>query len=230
MMYDDRYQRRQMRRMRRGNRRYYRNTLGGLSGGIFFIALAIAFALSGSIGWHLFLPILFAGLAFCALLGSASSFNPRGLYGGIQGFIWLMGLAFCFLFGFWPWILVVIGVSSILGALYVPLTTGLMGAGIFAAMQGNQQQQPYHQYQQYSPPTQPYAQGQEPYQSYQQGYQSQPQQPGTYVEGGQQYEYPAGGQYGQEGQEDQQGQQAQPKQEYDQPQTQYPPQQMPPQQ
>ena len=174
MMYDDRYQRRQMRQMRRANRRYYRGAFGGISGGIFLIGLALAFALSSSLGGYLFLPIFFAGLAFCALFGSIGSFNPRGLYGGLQGFAWLMGLAFCFLFGFWPWILVVIGVSCILGALYVPLTAGLMGAGIFAAMQNNQQQQPYQQYPQYQPPGQPYPQGQEPYQSYQQGYQPQP--------------------------------------------------------
>lgn len=221
MMYDDRYQRRQARRMRRANRRYYRGTLGSMSGGIFLIALAIAFALAGSIGWHLFLPILFVGLAFCALLGSASSFNPRGLYGGLQGFVWLLGLALCFLVGFWPWILVVIGVSSILGALYVPLTTGVLGAGLFAAMQGNQQpQQPYQPYPQYPQSQPPYPQGQQPYQSYQQGYQPE-QQPGSYVEGGQQHQYPPGGQYGQEGQ---------PKQEYDQPETQNPPQELPPQQ
>src|SRR5579864_7172333 len=113
MMYDDRDQRRQMRRMRRANRRSYRSAFGGISGGIFLIGLAVAFALSSSFGGHLFLPIFFAGLAFCALLGSVASFNARGLYGGLQGFAWLMGLAFCFLFGFWPWILAVIGVSCI---------------------------------------------------------------------------------------------------------------------
>lgn len=178
MMYDNRYQRRQMRRT---NRRYYRNSMGGLATGFFFIGLALAFALSSAIGGNWFLPVFFAGLAFCALIGSASSMNPRGLYGGIQGFAWLMGLAFCFLFGFWPWILVVIGISSILGALYVPLVTSVLGAGIFASMQ--------------------------------------PQQPGSYDEGGQQYPYPPSRQ-----------QAPQPKQEYDQPQTQYPPQELPPQQ
>ena len=217
MMYDDRYQRRQMRRMRRANRRYYRGTLGGISGGIFLIGLAIAFAVGGTLGWHLFLPIMFAGLAVCALLGSLSSFNPRGLYGGLQGFVWLLGIGFCFLVGFWPWILVVIGISCILGAFYVPLTAGLAGAGIFAAMQSNQPEQPYQQYQ---PPAPPYPQGQEPYQSYQQGYHPQ-QQPEGYIGSDEQPQYPAGGQYGQEGE---------PKQEYDQPQTQYPPQELPPQQ
>ncbi len=217
MMFDDRYQRRQMRRMRRANRRYYRSTLGGISGGVFFLGLALAFGLSSAFGGHLFLPIFFVGMALCALIGSATSMNPRGLYGGLQGFVFLIGLGICFLVGFWPWILVVLGVSCILGALYVPLTAGLMGAGIFAAMQNDQQQynQPYQPpAQPYQPPTQPYPQGQEPYQSYQQGYSAQ--QPGSYIEGDQRYQYP------------QQG--GQPKQEYDQPQTQYPPQELPPQQ
>ncbi len=217
MMYDDRYQRRQMRRMRRMNRRYYRSSLGGLAGGFFFIGLALAIALSSTVGGNLFLPIFFAGLAFCALIGSASSMNANGLYGGIQGFVWMMGLAFCFLFGFWPWILVLIGISSILGALYVPLMGGLLGLGIFAATQANQQpQQPYQPYQQ---PDQPYPPGQEPYQSYQQGYQPGQPVPGNYAEGGQQYPYPPN-----------QQQAPQPKQEYDQPQVQYPQQELPPQQ
>lgn len=225
MMYDNRFQRRQMRQMRRMNRRYYRNSMGGLAGGFFFIGLAIAIALSSTIGGNWFLPVFFAGLAFCALIGSATSMNPRGLYGGVQGFVWLMGLAFCFLFGFWPWILVVIGLSCILGALYVPLVTGVLGAGIFAAMQN--QQQPYQANQPYQPyqnPNQPYPAGQEPYQPgqpyqpYQQGYQPS-QQPGSYVEGEQQYSYPPNQQPA-----------PQPKQEYDQEQTQYPPQELPPQQ
>lgn len=219
MMYDNRFQRRQMRQMRRMNRRYYRNSMGGLAGGFFFIGLAIAIALSSTIGGNWFLPVFFAGLAFCALIGSATSMNPRGLYGGVQGFVWLMGLAFCFLFGFWPWILVVIGLSSILGALYVPLVTGVLGAGIFAAMQNqHQQSQPYQPYQN---PNQPYPSGQEPYQQYEQGYSpTQPdQQPGSYVEGGQHYPYPPN-----------QPPAPQPKQEYDQEQTQYPPQELPPQQ
>src|SRR5579871_2996911 len=70
MMYDNRFQRRQMRQMRRMNRRYYRNSMGGLAGGFFFIGLAIAIALSSTIGGNWFLPVFFAGLAFCALIGS----------------------------------------------------------------------------------------------------------------------------------------------------------------
>ncbi len=184
-MYNDRY-----------DRRRYRNPLGGLAVGIFIIGLAFAFYFSGTFGGHWFLPILFAGLAFVSLFGSASSGNPRGIYSGLYGFTWLMGLALCFVIGFWPWILLPVGVSIILGALNGPIMSGIYGAPFVA----NQ------------PPPQQYQQGYQ--QPYQQGYQPPPQAPGTYQEGGQQYQYPAG-----------------PKQQYDQSQTQPPQQQeLPPQQ
>src|SRR5258708_29075580 len=172
-MYDDRRSRRYYRRQ---YRRQYRNPLGGVAAGIFIIGLAFAFAFSHSFGGNLFLPILFLGLAFCYLLVSASSLNPRGIYGGLQSFTWLAGLALCFVVGFWPWILIPVGVSMILGALYTPIITGLVGAGFLAAMQPNH---PPPQYQQ--PPYSP---------DYQQGYQPQQQSPGTYQEGGQQYPQP----------------------------------------
>jgi len=172
-MYDDRRSRRYYRRY---YRRGYRNPFGGIAAGIFIIGLAFAFAFSHSFGGNWFLPILFLGLAFCSLIGAASSLNPRGIYGGLQSFTWLAGLALCFVVGFWPWILIPVGVSMILGALYTPIITGIMGAGFLAAMQPNQ---PPPQYQQ-----PPYPQ------EYQQGYQPQPQAPGTYQEGGQQYPQP----------------------------------------
>src|SRR3984893_17645163 len=151
IMYDDRYARRQARAYRRQMRRGYRASLGGLAGGAFFIGLALAFALSNWFGGSGFLFFLFAGLAFCSLLGSATTMNPRGLYGGILGFVWLMGLAILFVIGFWPWILVPIGISAILGSLIVPITAGLLGLGIYAATQNNQPQQQYQQpYQTYS--------------------------------------------------------------------------------
>jgi hypothetical protein len=74
-MYEDRYYRRQMRRR-------YRNPLGGVAVGIFIIGLAFAFYFSNTFGGNLFLPILFAGLAFVSLFTSASSGDPKGLYGG----------------------------------------------------------------------------------------------------------------------------------------------------
>jgi len=176
-----------------------RNSLGGLTGGIFLIGLAIAIFFSGG---HFFLPIFFATLAFCSLIGSLVTLNPRGFYGGLQGFVWLVGLGILFLpgVGFWPWILVLCGISAILGVLARPIMAGILGIGILgAASMANQQPQSTYQ------PSQP------TYEPYQQGYQPQPpvQAPETSQEGGQQYPY----------------QQPQ----YDQPQVQYP-QELPPQQ
>jgi hypothetical protein len=168
-MNDDRYTRRYNRRMNR-----YRNPMRGIATGIFFIFLAFAFYFSKSFDGNLFLPIFFVGLALVSLIGAASSGNPRGIYGGLYPFVWLMGLALCFLIGFWPWILLPIGVCLILGALYNPITTGLSNAGFMS----NQ------------PPPQQYQQSKEPDQAYQAGYQAYPPVPETYQEGGQQYQYP----------------------------------------
>ncbi len=168
-MYNDRYTRRYNRRMN-----CYRNPMRGIATGIFFIFLAFAFYFSNTFNSNLFLPIFFAGLALVSLIGAASSGNPRGIYGGLYPFVWLMGLALCFLIGFWPWILLPIGVSMILGALYNPITTGLSNTGFMA----NQ------------PPPQQYQQSSEPDQSYQAGYYGNPPVPDTYQEGGQHYQYP----------------------------------------
>lgn len=196
-MYDDRSARRYNRRM---NRNRYRNSMRGIAGGIFFIFLAFAFYFSSTIGSSLFLPILFAGLAFCALIGAASSGNPRGIYGALYPFVWLMGLALCFLIGFWPWILIPVGACMIIGALYNPITTGLASSGFMA------NQAPPQTYQ-------PYQRSNEPDQAYQAGYQgSQPAQ-GTYQEGGQSYQYPP-----------------QPKQQYDIPEAAPQQEELPPQQ
>jgi hypothetical protein len=155
--------------------RRYRNPLKGLATGIFIIGLAFAFYFSDQFGWHVFLPILFAGWAFVSLFAAPSSGNPRGLYSGLHSFTWLMGLALCFWIGFWPWILLPVGVSIILGALYSPITTGLDSSGFMAN----------------PPSTQHYQRQYQPYQSYQQGYQPPPmsQTADTYQEGGQQYHY-----------------------------------------
>src|SRR5260370_31804379 len=157
-----------------------RNSLGGLTGGIFLIGLALAFFVSSG---HFFLSILFATLAFCSLFGSLATLNPRGFYGGMQGFVWLVGVGILFLpgVGFWPWILVLCGISAILGVLARPIMTGILGIGILgAASLANQQPQP--------PPT---------YEPYQQGYQPQPpvQAPEKYQEGGQQHPYQPQPQY-----------------------------------
>ncbi len=187
-----------------------RGLIGGISGGIFMIGLAIAF-FSGH-----FLPVLFVTLAFTSLLGSVSSLRPNGIYGGLYSFVWLLGLAFCFVFGFWPWILVIVGLSAILGAMRGTIMAAILGMGFLGANSMTNQPPPYQPYQ----PTPPY-QEQPGYQQYQQGYQPPAQPQETYQEGGQPHQYPP---------PSQQPQQPPMQPQYDQPQAQYPHQQMPPQQ
>jgi len=183
-----------------------RNPLRAASSGIFLLFLALAFLVSQADG-KLFLPILFVGLAITSLIGSLSMLNPRGVYGGLYAFVWLLGLAFCFLFGFWPWILFVVAVSAILGALAQPIMAALMSMS-FLAMPSNLNTQPQQPYQESPRQQDPYQQ-----QSYQEGYQPPPSSPQpspeSYQEGGKQYTNPSS--------------------EYDQPQSQYPPQELPPQ-
>jgi hypothetical protein len=149
------------RRAARAQRRAYRysNPLRSLAGGIFILALLIGFANHDAWGGSGFLVLLFIGLAFSSLLGSFSTLRPRGIYGGLQSFIWMLGLALCFAIGFWPWILLPVAVTMILGALFNPITMGLAGASFLAASQA--QQQPYQQ---------PPLHNQPGYQPYQQGY------------------------------------------------------------
>jgi hypothetical protein len=175
--------------------RVRRSPLQAIGGGIFFIFLALAFLAKGAF----FLPILFVGLALSALIGTLSTMNHRAVYGGIYGFVWFLGLAFCFVFGFWPWILFVVGISAILGALMRPLMASLAGIMGFGAMVNNVGTQPEQPYQQPGPAQQ---------QPYQQGYQP-PSTPESYQEGGKQHQYPSA--------------------PYEQPQSQYPQQELPPQ-
>jgi hypothetical protein len=137
-------------------RKPYRNSLGGLAVGLFLIALAVAIFL-GNVTWNIFLPVLFVGLAFASLLGGLSSYHHTTAYGGLQGFVWLLGLALCFAIGFWPWILLPIGVSMILGALAAPVMGGL-SRGLPPTYTTYQPGQPYEP----APPYQPFQQGYQP--------------------------------------------------------------------
>jgi hypothetical protein len=139
---------------------------GGLSGGIFFFGLAIAF-----VSGH-FLPVFFVTLAVTALVGSLASANPQGIYGGFQGFIFLLGLAVLAVTGWWwPGILVLLGISAILGSLNIPTVASLFGLGLLT--RNNRQPQEAEQ---------------QPYPPYQEGYQPAAP-PMTYQEGGQEYQY-----------------------------------------
>ena len=148
-------------------RKPYKNPMGGIAVGILIICLAVAIYL-GVLNWTWFLTILFVGLALSALIGGYSSYDPKAAYGGLQGFVWLLGLALCFAIGFWPWILLPLGVSIILGALAVPIMESMRRSAFPHYPPPYQPGQPY----------QPYQQGQ-PYQPYQPGQpmQSQPVQP-----------------------------------------------------
>ncbi len=140
----------------------YKNPIGGIAVGILIICLAVAIYL-GVLNWTWFLTILFVGLALAALIGAFSSYDPKAAYGGLQGFVWLLGLALCFAIGFWPWILLPLGVSIMLGALAVPIMNS-MRRSVFPPAN-----------QQYPPPYQPYQPGQPmPWQQVQPGQASQP--------------------------------------------------------
>ncbi len=193
--------------MRYRNRNRYRNPGRRLAGLIIFVIIMIAL-FSGGIGSSFFLPILMVGLAFATLIGSFFSMNPRGIYSGLYGFVWFLGLALCFAIDFWPWILVPIVISALLSILARPIIAALLGLGIFSALNMNQPPQPM-----YTPLMQPYQPPPQAYEPYGEGYQSPAQQPPSYQEGGTQYQYPPT-----------------PSQSYEQPQSQYPPQELPPQQ
>jgi len=81
---------------------------GGLAGGIFFFGLAAAI-LSGH-----FWPVFLAALAIGWLMGLLSSPKAQAMYVGFQGFVFFLGLAVCSVVGWWPWILVMLGISAIL--------------------------------------------------------------------------------------------------------------------
>jgi len=155
--YGDRQQRRAQRRYAREMRRFYRyqNPMRGLAGGLFLTALIIGFALSPVWGSKGFLLPLFIGLAFVSLFGSFSTMSRNGIYSGLYGFIWLLGLGLCFVIGFWPWILLPVAVTMTLGVLFRPILSGL-GFLTAASMQPSGQQQPYPQ--QGQPGNQPYQQ------------------------------------------------------------------------
>ena len=155
--------------------RYRRSrTQGGLATGVFIIILAVALYFSEQFGWNLLVPMLFAGAAIVALFVAASSGNPKVFYSGLHSSTWLLSLGILFSpwVSFWPWILIPVGVSCILGAFYTQITTWYDRSGFVA-----------------NPPTQERSQ---PYPSDEQVYQRPPTPPvpGMYQEDGQPNAYP----------------------------------------
>jgi len=169
------------------NVRIYRNAMGGIIAGIFIICLAVAIYLWGfSADW--FLPVLFLGLGLASLIGCFTAPNRKAAYGSLYGVVWFLGLSLCFWIGFWPWILLPVGFSIILGALAAPILGALRNGSYPPAKQ--QYPPTYQHYQPYQPgqplpPQQPYW---SPQQS-EQGNQELQQEPGTQQEVEQQHQH-----------------------------------------
>jgi energy-coupling factor transporter transmembrane protein EcfT len=188
-----------------------RSASGGLTAAIVLIGLFLSFVFGFNI------ITFFVFLAIAIFVGSLGTLNPRRIYGGLIGAMWMIILALFFATHFWPLFLLGAILSALMGSLARPIIAALLGLGLFNMFNNQQQQPPYYQppQQSYTPPgsQQPYYQPpQQPYQPYEQGYQAPTPPAGSYQEGGQQYPYPP-----------------QSAQDYEQPQAQYP-QQMPPQQ
>ena len=160
------------------------NAMGGIITGIFIICMAVAIYLWGfSADWYL--PILFLVLGLASLIGCFTAPNHKAAYGSLYGVVWFLGLSLCFWIGFWPWILLPVGFSIILGALAAPI----LGATRKESYPPANQQYPstYQPYQPYQPlpPQQPYW---SPQQS-EQGDQELQQEQGTQQEVEQQHQH-----------------------------------------
>lgn len=89
-------------------------TLDGMSGGILLIGLGVLF-LFDSIPFFPWI-LLVAGLS-----SLPSSIARKGLWGGLEPFIWMGGLAVLFATGhFWPGILILVGLKILAEALARP--------------------------------------------------------------------------------------------------------------
>jgi hypothetical protein len=87
---------------------------GTLSGGLLLIGIGLIFLLRMP-----FFPTILAVLGLSSILAGFAS--GRG-WQGVQGSIWLVGLFFLFYFDiFWPGILIVAGVSALIGAVTRPM-------------------------------------------------------------------------------------------------------------
>ncbi|GAC1360251.1 MAG: hypothetical protein NVS2B12_09260 [Ktedonobacteraceae bacterium] len=185
-------------------RRARRSSTGGLTAAIILIGLVFAFSFHG-----FNLPIFFVALALAIFVGSIGTLNPRRIYGGIIGAMWMLILALYFITHLWVLFLVGAAISVLLGTFLRAIVAWIIASGVFGLSAQTTPPQPQQYYTPASAPPQPLR----PEQTYQQGYQPSPipQQPETYKEGDRQYYYPP-----------------QSSEQYERPQTQYP-QQLPPQ-
>lgn len=94
-----------------------KKVLAGMSGGIFLVGLGLMFYFNVGI-W----PWI---LALIGVTSFVSQLEGKGFWAGLQSLIWMVGLAVMFATGaFWPGILVLIGFSTMIGALLNPNMPG----------------------------------------------------------------------------------------------------------
>ncbi len=147
----------------------YRNALGGILCGVFIICLAVAIYLWGfRADW--FLPVLFLGLGIASAIGFFTAPNRKMAYGSLYGVVWFLGLSLCFWIGFWPWILLPVGFSIILGSLAAPILGALSDKN---NLPENQQFTPTYEVMPTHEPNEPYK-SVEPLSSYQPDWEYQP--------------------------------------------------------
>jgi hypothetical protein len=85
----------------------------GMTGGIILIGIGIIFLANID-----FFPAI---LVVIGLAGLPESVAQKGFWAGIQSAVWLIGIAALFAFDiFWPGILILIGLSTVAGALVRP--------------------------------------------------------------------------------------------------------------
>ena len=93
--------------MGKRKRSWKKDTLEGMSGGIFLIGLGVLFLVDEIDFWPWILLVI--GLA--SVPGSIAS---EGLWAGLQGLVWMGGLAVLFASGqFFPGVLILIGLSLV---------------------------------------------------------------------------------------------------------------------
>ena len=91
----------------------YKSKLEGASGGIILVGIGLIFLLNID-----FFPAILIVIGLASLPGSLAN---KGFWAGIQGAVWLIGLAILFATDkLWPGILILIGLSMIGGALVRP--------------------------------------------------------------------------------------------------------------
>ena len=89
-------------------------TLEGMSGGIMLIGIGVLFLVESIDIWPWILMVV--GLA-----SVPGSIAKEGFWAGLQGLIWLGGLAILFETGLiWPGILILVGLSTVASALVRP--------------------------------------------------------------------------------------------------------------